>query len=382
MPTIRSKLPDIETTIFTIMSKLAHDHSAINLSQGFPDFPAPAELLENVARHMRQGDNQYAPMPGAPRLLEQIATKTQLCYQRSVDPITEITVCSGATEALFSAIQAFVHPDDEVIVFDPAYDSYGPGIILAGGVPVHLPLMTPSFAIDWDQLRDAITSRTRMLILNTPHNPTGAALSTNDMDTLANIVRNTDILLLSDEVYEHIIYDGRRHESLNLYPELAERSLIISSFGKTFHATGWKIGYCIAPAPLMQEFRRVHQFVQFCVATPMQLALADYLASDPEHYQELPEFYQQKRDYFVELLKDSRFLLTPSAGTYFQLADYSEISSDSDTQFTRWMTQTKGVAAIPVSVFYDAPPKQCYIRFCFAKNDSTLEQAAEILCKI
>jgi len=382
MSTPRSKLPDVGTTIFTVMSTLANDHGAINLSQGFPDFPAPEILIENVARHMRAGHNQYAPMPGAPALLTQIAEKTRHFYQRSIDPGSEITVTSGATEALFCAIQACVHSGDEVIVFDPAYDSYDPAIRLAGGNAIHVPLKAPTFSLNRELLTAAISPRTGMIILNSPHNPTGATLSAADMQWLTEAIRDTRIILLSDEVYEHIIFDGQRHESVNRYAELAARSLVISSFGKSLHATGWKIGYCVAPPHLMREFRRIHQYVQFCVVTPMQLALADFLDNHPEHCSGLPEFYALKRDRFGELLQSSRFKLTPSPGTYFQLAEYSDISDSVDTEFTRWMTIEKGVAAIPISVFYKDPPKQQLIRFCFAKNDATLEQAAELLCKI
>ena len=382
---LRSKLPEVDTTIFTVMSQLAQTHNAINLSQGFPDFSAPAELLECVNRHLRNGHNQYAPMAGIPELREQISLKIRATYQRAVNPDTDITVTSGATSALFSAITAFVHTGDEVIVFDPAYDSYDPAIRLAGGRAIHLPLTAPEFSVDWNHLATAINPRTRMIILNSPHNPTGAVLSAADIATLANLVRNTDIVLLSDEVYEHMVFDHQRHESLLRHAELADRSLVISSFGKTFHATGWKVGYCVAPPSLMAEFRRIHQFVQFCVVTPIQYALADYLQSHPQHYRDLPHFYAQKRDRFNELLRDSRFQLTPSAGTYFQLADFCQISQDTDIEFTRWMTIEKGVAAIPISVFYAAPglpDGQKLIRFCFAKSDATLEQAAEILCAI
>jgi len=382
MPATDSKLPGVGTTIFTVMSQLAQDCDAINLSQGFPDFMAPSELLDRVSHHLYAGHNQYAPMAGIPALREQIASLVNTSYGRVIDPETEITVTSGATEALFSAIESFVNTGDEVIVFDPAYDSYDPAIKLAGGKAVHIPLLAPDFCPDWEQVASAITPRTRMLVLNSPHNPTGAVLSPDDIDALSKLVRNTDILLLSDEVYEHIIFDGVRHESLHRNAELAERSLIVSSFGKTYHATGWKIGYCVAPAPLMTEFRKVHQFVQFCVATPLQFALADYMQLNSQHYRELGLFYQQKRDRFMDLLADSRFQLSASAGTYFQLADYSEISSVSDTEFTRWMTTEKGVATIPISVFYATPPEQHYVRFCFAKNDDTLTQAAKILCAI
>jgi len=377
-----SKLPDVGTTIFTVMSALADQHQALNLSQGFPDFATPEELLDRVSAHMSAGHNQYAPMAGILALREAIVRKTLSCCNRQVNPDTEVTVTSGATSALFNAIQAFIHPGDEVIVFDPAYDSYDPAIRLAGGKAVHLPLLAPDFSIDWNQVSAAITPRTAMLILNSPHNPTGAVISAADIESLKALVRDTRIILLSDEVYEHIIFDNRRHESLLRDDELFERSLVISSFGKTFHMTGWKIGYCVAPKALMQEFRRIHQFTQFCVVTPMQWALADFLDNHAEHYLQLGQFYEAKRDHFAALLAESRFKLTPSAGTYFQLADYSAISDMPDTEFTRWMTIEKGVAAIPVSVFYESPPEQQIIRFCFAKNSATLKEAAEILCAI
>lgn len=377
-----SKLPDVGTTIFTVMSQLADECGAINLSQGFPDFQAPDALLERVSHHLHAGHNQYAPMSGIPQLRAQIAAKTEQLYGRKLDPDTEVTVTSGATEALFSAIEAFVHSGDEVIIFDPAYDSYAPAIILAGGQAIRISMHAPKFEIDWNRVSDALNEKTRMIILNTPHNPTGSTLNSEDMLQLSSLIRETDVILLADEVYEHIIFDGRRHESLLRTPELSRRSLVISSFGKTYHATGWKIGYCVAPPDLMSEFRRVHQFVQFCVATPLQYALADFMASTPEHYQNLPNFYEEKRDQFCALLTSSRFRLTPSAGTYFQLVDYSEISSETDTEFARRLTTESGVASIPISVFYAAPPKQNMLRFCFAKDSDTLEQAADILCKI
>lgn len=379
---LRSKLPDVGTTIFTVMSQLATECGALNLSQGSPDFPPPAGLLDRVAHHLYASSNQYVPMAGLPALREQIALKTLALYGRQVDPDTEVTVTSGATEALFSAIEAFVHPGDEVLCFDPAYDTYDPAVRLAGGRAIHLPLVPPRFGIDWDQVRAAITPRTRMIIFNSPHNPTGAVLSAADMASLAAIVRDTGILLLGDEVYEHMVYDGQRHESLLRHPTLAERSLVISSFGKTFHATGWKIGYCIAPKALMDEFRRIHQFVQFCVVTPMQRALADFLASDADHYLELPAFYQQKRDQFCTLLAGSRLRYTPSAGTYFQLVDYSAISDEADVSYARRLTREAGLAGIPVSVFCAVPGDARLLRFCFAKDSSTLERAAEILCRL
>jgi methionine aminotransferase len=364
------------------MSQMAQKHGAINLSQGFPDFSPAAELLESVKLDLESGHNQYAPMGGTPELLAAVARKIARTYGREVNPETEITITSGATAALFCAIEALVHSGDEVIIFDPAYDSYEPAIKLAGGNAVHIPLEPPTFSIDWNRVAAMITPRTSMIIINSPHNPTGSVLSEDDIFNLRSIVRDTRIILLGDEVYEHILFDGIRHESLLRDEELAERSIVVSSFGKTFHATGWKIGYCVAPARLMKEFQLTHQFVQFCVVTPMQLAFADYLDNYPERYEELPQFYSRKRDLFAELLEQSRFRIRPAAGTYFQLADYTEISDSKDTEFTRWMTIEKGVAAIPISVFYESPPAQQLIRFCFAKHDTTLEEAAEILCKI
>jgi methionine aminotransferase len=379
---VKSKLPDVGTTIFTVMSQMAIEYDAINLSQGYPDFPPPERLLERVTAHLRNGHNQYAPMAGVPELRVNIAAKTENLYGRRVDPDIEITVTSGATEALFCAIEAFVHPGDEVIVFDPAYDSYDPAIRLAGGHAIHIPLTAPEFHVDWNRVAEALNDNTRLIIINTPHNPTGAVWDRDDMSTLAELVRDTGILLLGDDVYEHIIFDGRRHESLLRDPELARRSLVVSSFGKTYHATGWKIGYCIAPADLMREFRRVHQFVQFCVATPLQYALADFLESDASHYLNLPRFYEAKRDQFCQLLEPSRFRLIPSAGTYFQLLDYTAMSSANDVEYSTNLTQKAGVACIPISVFYANPPAQKILRFCFAKDSQTLEKAAEILCKI
>ncbi len=378
-----SKLPDIGTTIFTVMSQMASDHGALNLSQGFPDFSAPEALLERVCHHLTAGHNQYAPMAGLPVLRERIAQKTHRVYGHDTDPEREVTVTSGATEALFCAIEAFVNDGGEVIVFDPAYDSYDPAIRLAGGIPVHLSLTGPAFTIDFDRLADAIGPRTRMLVLNTPHNPTGMVIDAEAMEKLAGLLRDTPVLLLSDEVYEHIIFDGRQHESLLRNPELAERALVVSSFGKTFHATGWKIAYVVAPPALSEEFRRIHQFVQFCVSTPMQHALADFLESDPQHYLELPAFYQRKRDLFCTLLAESRFRFTPSAGTYFQLLDYSRIADEPDVDYARYLTRKAGIASIPVSVFQKRPPAdQRLLRFCFAKHDSTLKQAAEILFRL
>lgn len=377
-----SKLPKVGTTIFTVMSQLANEAGAINLSQGFPDFDGPEFLRKRVAHYIEQGANQYAPMTGMPALREAIAAKTESLYGRKICADAEVTVTSGATEALFAAIASVVREGDEVIVFDPAYDSYEPAIELNGGRAIHLPLCPPSFAIDFDQLKDAINEKTRMIVINTPHNPTGAVLSAGDLNAIADIVRYSDILLLSDEVYEHIAFDGKPHQSLLRHDELAVRSFVVSSFGKTFHTTGWKVGYCVAPAALSAEFRKVHQYLTFSTVTPVQLAMADMLSQQPEHYLELPAFYQQKRDLFCELMQDSRFSFEKTSGTYFQLMDYSAISDLPDTEFCRWLIEEAGVAAIPISVFSEAPMDTKLVRFCFAKGDDTLRAAAEKLCKI
>ncbi len=383
VPDPGTRLPKVGTTIFTVMSALAQEHGAVNLSQGFPDFDCPAALQEAVARHMAAGRNQYAPMGGVPALGAAIAAKVQRLYGRQVDPGAEVTVTAGATEALFCAITALVRPGDEVIVFDPVYDSYEPAIELAGGRAVHLPLVPPQYTVDWQRFKEVLSPKTRVVIVNTPHNPTGATLGDDDLNTLAALLRDSGVFVIADEVYEHIVFDGRDHRSLNGHPELAARSLVISSFGKTYHATGWKIAYCIAPPRLTEELRKVHQYVTFSVATPLQYAYADYIAAHPEHYAELPRFYQTKRDLFCALLVPSKFVVTPSSGTYFQLADYSAISDADDVSFARWMTREVGVAAIPISVFYARPdPGQRLVRFCFAKNDDTLKQAAERLCRI
>jgi len=381
-PPATSKLPGVGTTIFTVMSQLARECGAINLGQGFPDFATPAGLLDRVVHHLRDGANQYAPMAGMPELREAIAAKVLALYGRQVDPVSDVTVTSGATEAIFSAIQAVVHPGDEAIVFDPAYDSYEPAVTLAGGRTVHVPLTAPRYGVDWQRVAAAITPRTRLVIVNSPHNPTGAVLDAADLEALADLTRDRPITVLGDEVYEHIVFDGARHESLNRHAELREKSLVVSSFGKTYHATGWKIGYCVAPPALSEEFRKVHQFAQFCVVTPMQKALAEYLTTTPEHHLGLGGFYQDKRDRFLHLLRESRFRLLPSAGTYFQLADYSAITDQGDVDFALRLTRESGVAAIPVSVFYEEPPAARVLRFCFAKDIATLERAAQILCRI
>ncbi len=383
---ISSKLPDVGTTIFTVMSQLAADCDAINLSQGFPSFDPPGALTDRIAYHLEHGANQYAPMPGVPALREAIAEKTARLQGRNVDADLEITVSSGATEGLFSVIQAIVHPGDEVIVFDPAYDSYEPSVTLAGGITKHVPLAIADngfdFRIDWERLGDAISSKTRLVIVNFPHNPTGAILSANDLDRLATVVRNTNTYLLSDEVYEHIIFDGERHWSLASHDELWERSFVVSSFGKTFHATGWKIGYCLAPRDLTAEFRRVHQFTTFAVSTPMQHAIADFLASEPGFYAALPDFYQQKRDLFCQLLEGTRFRFAPAQSTFFQILDYGDISQESDVELARRWTQDIGVASIPLSVFCEKEFTGTRLRFCFAKDDATLRDAVEKLAAL
>ena len=383
---ITSKLPDVGTTIFTVMSQLATDTDAINLSQGFPSFDPPDELLSRIWHHLNNGANQYAPMTGVPGLRVALAEKTTRLQGRIVDADHEITICCGATEGLFSAIQAIVRAGDEVIVFDPAYDSYEPAISLAGGVTRHIPLTVDKsgfdFAIDWQQLADTISGKTRLIVLNFPHNPTGAILQDADLDKLAEIVRSTDCYLLSDEVYEHIVFDGEPHCSLLAHDELWERTLVISSFGKTFHATGWKVGYCIAPNYLSAEFRKVHQFTTFSISTPVQHGIADFLVSNPEFYEELPVFYQRKRDFFCGLLKDSRFNLQPAHSTFFQILNYAEISSEIDKDLAIRWTRDNGIASIPLSVFCEQPFTGTRLRFCFAKDDATLEAAAEKLCDL
>jgi methionine aminotransferase len=376
---LNSKLPNVGTTIFTIMSRMAMEHGAINLSQGYPDFSVPTELVERLNHYAVQGENQYPPMHGISYLREQIAHKVSGVYQANVDAETEITVTSGATEALFVAIQAIVSQDDEVIVFDPAYDAYDPAIALAGGHAVHLPLSGRDFSIDWQMVGDRINSRTRAIVLNSPHNPTGATLTGEDLNTLADIVRDTDILLISDEVYEHMVFDGEHHHSLLTHHELKERSFVISSFGKTYHATGWKVGYCIAPPDLTVEFRKIHQFVTFTTHTPTQWALADFLEHHPEHHLELPKFYERKRNHFLAEMQDVGFGMVPSPGTYFQLATYDGLSHLDDMAFVSFLTQAVGVAAIPVSAFYEFPPETKVIRFCFAKEEATLTEAADRL---
>jgi methionine aminotransferase len=379
---LETKLPKVGTTIFSVMSQLAMEHKAVNLGQGFPDFEPPQALRDAVTRAMAEGKNQYAAGIGIPKLREQIAAKTERLYGHRVSPDTEVTVTSGATEALFSAIAAVVRAGDEVIVFDPCYDSYEPAIELQGATAIHIPLTLPLFAIDWQQVRDAITPKTRMILINSPHNPSGAVLSRADLDELAAIVRDTSIIVLSDEVYEHIVFDGAEHQSVLRHDELAARSIVVSSFGKTFHCTGWKVGYAVAPKALTAEFRKVHQYLTFCTFHPAQWAFAEFLESTPEHYLELPAFYQAKRDRFRELLAPSRLKLLDVPGGYFQVVDYSAIRDIDDINFSEWLVREGGVAVIPLSPFYETAPDSRLVRLCFAKNDATMEAAAELLCKL
>lgn len=382
-PTPQSKLPNVGTTIFTVMSQLAAEHKAVNLGQGFPDFMPPAPLVEAMARAVAEGKNQYAPMAGLPALRQAIAAKTKRCYGRDVNPDTDVTVTSGGTEAIFDAIHAVVRPGEEVVLLDPAYDCYEPAVELAGGKAVHVPLDPRDFSVDWDRVKAAITPRTRLVMINTPHNPTGAVLSKWDMEQLAAILEPTGAFLLSDEVYEHIVYDGHRHESVLRFPALADRAFVVSSFGKTYHCTGWKIGYTVAPPALTAEFRKVHQFVTFATFTPAQVAFAEMLAKHPEHYDGLSAFYQPKRDAFAAQVRTTRFKPLPVPGGYFQLVDYSAVSDLDDLAFCRWLTIEKGVTAIPLSPFYAAPPKgQRLARLCFAKVETTLQAGIERLGRI
>jgi len=376
-----SRLPKVGTTIFTVMSALAAEKNAVNLGQGFPDFDCDARIVDAVAHAMRTGHNQYPPMAGVPALRQAIAGKIATLYDHTYDWNTEITITAGATQGLLTAILCAVHPGDEVIVLEPCYDSYLPAIEMAGGVAVPVTLEAPAFRIPFDKLAAAITPKTRMILINTPHNPTGTIWRADDMQKLADVLAGTDILLLSDEVYEHMVYDGQRHESVSRHPELARRSFVVSSFGKTYHVTGWKIGYVAAPAALSNEFRKVHQFNVFTVNTPVQFGLADYMA-DPAPYLDLAGFYQAKRDYFRTGLASTRFKLLPSDGTYFQCVDYSAISDMSEADFSMWLTREIGVAAIPVSAFYSQPRESGVVRFCFAKKEETLKLALDRLAKI
>jgi methionine aminotransferase len=378
---ITSKLPNVGVTIFSVMTKLANDHGAYNLSQGFPDFDVHPDLIALVEKYMRSGHNQYAPMQGLTILRQRLAEKVTALYGAHYNPETEITVTSGATEALFAAITAVVQPGDEVVVFEPAYDAYVPVIQLCGGTPLYFKMKFPHYRVDWDELRDTITDKTKLIIVNTPHNPTGTVLSNEDIAALIQIVENTNLFILSDEVYEHIVFDGLSHQSLARYPELVQRSFIISSFGKTYHSTGWKIGYCLAPELLTREFQRIHQFLTFASNTPIQYAYAEFMQRQ-DIYSNLSSFYQKKRDRFQSLIEESRFQALPCKGTYFQIVDYSAISNDPDVGFAKQLTIEKGVASIPPSVFYRHGDDHRVLRFCFAKKDETIEKAAEILCRI
>lgn len=378
---ITTKLPKTGTTIFSVMSALAAQHNAINLSQGFPDFPISPQLEQYLIQAVSKGMNQYAPMPGSMRLRNQIAELNARVYGANVNPDTQVTITSGATEALFDAITAIVNIGDEVIVLEPAYDSYIPAIELNGGIPIPIPLDFPDYSIPWQKVWDAVTLKTRAIIINSPHNPTGAVLNAEDIEQLKLLVAKYPLWIISDEVYEHFCFHPEGHHSVLRYPELAERAFKISSFGKTFHVTGWKTGYCIAPPALTQEFRKIHQFVTFASPTPLQEAIADMLGNPAEVDHLLP-FYQQKRDAFLAYMKDARFKPLPCQGTYFQLMDYSAISDVPDTEFAITLTRQHGVASIPVSVFYAQQQDRKVLRFCFAKQDETLRQAAEKLCRI
>ncbi|WP_034297551.1 pyridoxal phosphate-dependent aminotransferase [Herbaspirillum sp. RV1423] len=380
---IVSKLPNVGTTIFTVMSALASEKGAVNLGQGFPDFDCDPALIDAVVGAMRAGLNQYPPMAGVPVLREAVAQKIKALHGHSYDPTSEITITAGATQGILTSILCAVHAGDEVIVIEPAYDCYVPAIELAGGIPVFVQMTVSSegYSVPWDKVAAAVTGKTRLIMVNTPHNPTGSILKKADIDALADIVRNTDILVLSDEVYEHMVYDGQNHESLCRHPELAPRTFINSSFGKTYHVTGWKVGFVAAPAALTAEFRKVHQFNVFTVNTPVQYGLAEYM-KNPAPYLELPAFYQKKRDLFRDGLKNTRFKLLPSDGTYFQCVEYGAISGLSEAEFSKWLTTDIGVAAIPVSAFYNTPKESGIVRFCFAKKDETLRLALDRLAKL
>jgi methionine aminotransferase len=378
---IASKLPNVGTTIFTVMSKLAEQHNAINLSQGFPDFDCAQELRDLVTKYINAGLNQYPPMAGVARLRERIAGKVETLYGAKYDPEHEVTVTPGATYGIFTAIATMVRPGDEVILFEPAYDSYAPSIEVNGGVPVYVQLRYPDYSIDWQQVSRAITPKTRMILINTPNNPTASVLSGEDMRMLEGLLRGTDIVVVSDEVYEHIVFDGHQHQSVARFPGLAERSFVVSSFGKTYHVTGWKMGYVLAPKELMAEFRKVHQFNVFVTNGPLQYALAEFM-ENPDAYLSLASFYQKKRDFFLAGVKGSRFKPLPSRGTFFQNLAYDAISDELDTDLAVRLTKENKIAAIPVSVFYRRPPPHRVLRFCFAKSEETLARGAEILCKI
>lgn len=378
---IKSKLPNVGTTIFSVMSALATEYKAVNLGQGFPDFPMSEELTAKVAEAMRNGHNQYAPMPGLIGLRESIAEKVEFLYKTKVNPDTEITITPGGTYAIYSSLTTILQPGDEVILFEPAYDSYIPNIEINGAKAIPLPLTYPDYKIDWELVRSSINAKTKAILINSPHNPTGSVLDKNDIAELKSIVAGTDLFIVSDEVYEHLIYDDLPHESMLKYPELFERSFVNFSFGKTYHCTGWKLGYCIAPAAFTKEFRKVHQFNCFSCFTPAQVALAEYVKNQ-EAYLSLPRFMQQKRDYFVELMKQTKFDLLPTSGSYFVCASYGRISDEADKELAIRLTKEAGVATIPLSAFYHNQKDDKVVRFCFSKQNRTLQQAVERLMKI
>jgi len=378
---LRSKLPHVGTTIFTVMSQMAAENKAINLSQGFPDFDCDKRLKKLVNHYIKSGYNQYAPMAGLRELRQVLCKKIEKLYGRHYNPENEITVTAGATQGVFTAISALIRPGDEVITFSPAYDCYEPAITLNGGITKEIPLKLPNYSLDFKAIKNAINKKTKVIILNSPHNPTGSILSAEELEELAKVIRSTDIIILSDEVYEHIVFDNKVHQSIALFPTLAERSLIISSFGKTYHNTGWKMGYCYGPEKLMNEFRKVHQFNVFCVNRPYQHAFADFLKDD-KSFLDLARFYQKKRDFFLKKIKKSRFKALPCHGTYFQLLDYSDISTLSEMEMAKTLCIDAGVASIPVSAFYQKPPESKVLRFCFAKDKSTISDGAEILCSL
>jgi methionine aminotransferase len=378
---IASKLPNVGTTIFTVMSRLAQEHNAINLSQGFPDFDCAKALRDLVTKYINAGLNQYPPMAGVMRLRERITEKVEALYGAKYDPEHEVTVTPGATYGIFTAVATLIRPGDEVILFEPAYDSYAPSVEVNGGVPIYVQLRYPDYSIDWQQVQRAITPKTRMILINTPNNPTASVLSGEDMRMLEGMLRGTDIVVVSDEVYEHIVFDGHQHQSVARFPGLAERSFVVSSFGKTYHVTGWKMGYVLAPKELMSEFRKVHQFNVFVTNGPLQYALAEYM-ENRDAYLSLAAFYQKKRDFFLQGVQASRFKPLPSRGTFFQNLAYDAVSDERDTELAIRLTKERGIASIPVSAFYRQPPPHRVLRFCFAKSEETLARGAEILCKI
>jgi methionine aminotransferase len=375
---VKSRLPEVGTSIFSVMSKMALEHKAINLSQGFPDFPVSEKLIELIHQNMKDGHNQYAPMPGVPSLRKVIAEVITATYQRPTDFETEVTVTAGGTEAIFSTIAALIGSGDEVILFDPAYDCYDPAIRLNGGIPIHINLKQPHFAIDWQEVQDKITPNTKLILVNTPHNPSGAVLNDSDMLALQEIALKHNLIVLSDEVYERIVFDGIQHQSILRYPTLAKQAVAVFSFGKTFHATGWKVGYTVASEELTREIRKTHQFITFSVNTPIQFALAEYL-KESKNYMYLGKFYQQKRDFFLGQIRGSSLKPLPCFGSYFQLLSYDGVSTKNEMEMAAWMTKEKGLAPIPVSAFYKDGSDQKLLRFCFAKSDTTLESAGKIL---